>query len=136
MKKIQNALWLIWVAVMIAFCLSCNAEKKLAKKEKQAKEFYQIHPELLAEFCDDEFPIPEVQYIPGDTIIKTVTKEIPGKEIECPKPTAENPKPTVKCPICQNLTTYVYKTDTVKIIDSRQVFLVQGELKKVNEINE
>jgi len=136
MKKIQNALWLIWVAVMIAFAVSCSAEKQLAKKEKQAKEFYQVNPELLAEFCDEEFPIPEVQYIPGDTIVKTVVKEMPGKEIECPEPTPENPKPTVKCPDVKTKTKYIYKTDTVKIVDSRQVFLVQEELKRANEINE
>lgn len=127
----------ILIFIMVLALTSCaSVQKKQEKKEAKAKSFYLLNPEKLAELCDSEFPIPDIQYIPGDTIVKVVTKEIPGVEIVCPEPTPENPTPKVICPVCLEKTKTVYKTDTVRIKDTREVFLVQEELKRVNIKNE
>lgn len=111
----------------------CVTEQKL---KKSATEYFQTHQVELAKLCDQEFPIPEIQYIPGDTIVRYQSIIHPGVYIPCPEPTEENPKPVVKCPESKSETKYIYRTDTVKIADSRQIFIYQNELKAVNQRNE
>lgn len=130
----------ITIAAMLMLIFSCNAEKQLAKKEKQAKEFYQTHPTELAELCIEEFPTPDVIYIPGDTIVEYKSIIHPGVYLPCPDPTPENPNPTVKCPDCKETVKYITKTDTIRFKDLKDVQLYNGcrnEVKALGgEINE
>lgn len=120
--------------IILVFLFGCASEEKLRSK---AKAFYKMHPEELAEFCNDEYPVPEIdrEIIPGDTIVKEKVITVPGKEIECPEATPEKPIPTVKCPDCESKVIEKTIRDTVKVTvkDTREIFLYQTELKKVNE---
>lgn len=116
----------------IMFLVSCTTQKS-------ATNYFKKNDVQLAELCNERFPVPETEreLIPGDTIVKEKIITLPGVDIPCPEPTAENPKPVVKCPPCQNKVTERTIRDTlkIKVRDTRELFIYQTELKKVNEKN-
>lgn len=86
----------------------------------------------LAILCDDEFPfVPK--YIEGETII--VRDTIPGVPIEipCPEPTAENPKPSVKCPPCDKIKETHTRIDTVEVESGRKTKALETKLRKAED---
>lgn len=104
--------------------------------EKKASKYFKVHDDKLAELCHERFPVADVEIIPGEEIIKEVIREIPGEVIPCPEPTAENPRPVVKCPACREIIREIIRTDTIKVKDTREVFIYQNELKASSEKNE
>lgn len=65
---------LIIFIILIIICLSCNT---LKKAQKDVAKISVTHPEVLAEYCADKFPVKEI-FLPGDTIIVTDTLELEG----------------------------------------------------------
>lgn len=135
-NHIFNGLQILTIASIFLAVGCVSLEKRLAKEESNAEIFYRSNPAKLAELCHDEFPVSEIQYIPGDTIVKYHSIVHPGVVIPCPNPTPENPKPSVQCPDCIEKIKEVFRTDTVKVKDTQQIYLYQTELKKVNEEND
>lgn len=135
---------LILFVITASLLVSCATE---AKQRKKAKDFYLTHPTELAEFCMEEFPIPEIdrEVIPGDTIYKEKIIHVPGEEIECPEPTPENPKPKVKCPDCESkiiektirdtLKVTVKDTREIKVLTENNVILKQENEKLKDKLN-
>lgn len=110
----------------------CASEQKLKKK---ATEYFQTHPTELAELCIEEFPTPDVIYIPGDTIVEYKSIIHPGVYLPCPDPTPENPNPTVKCPDCKEIIKVITKTDTIRFKDLKDVQLYNGCRNDVDVLN-
>lgn len=54
---------------LLLICLSCNS---LKKAQKDVAKISVTHPEVLAKYCADKFPVVET-FLPGDTIIVTDT---------------------------------------------------------------
>lgn len=104
--------------------------------EKKATKYFKVHDDKLAELCHERFPVSDVEFIPGEEIIKEVVRQIPGEVIPCPEPTTENPRPVVKCPACEEIIREIHRTDTIKVKDTREIFIYQNELKASNQKNE
>lgn len=118
---------LIILSILIIFASCQNKALQEEKKRQEANEFFAINKPELAELCKKEFPNLITQYIQGEPIITIEKEYIEGKTIECPEPTKETPKPSVKCPPCESKTKMIYKTDTIKITDTRDLYLKENE---------
>lgn len=130
----MNKLIILFAIIFFASCQSKALQEE--KKRQEANEFFAINKPELAELCKKEFPNLITQYIKGEPIITIEKEYIEGETIECPEPTKETPKPSVKCPPCESKTKTIYKTDTIKITDTRDLYLKESEnqsLKKSNE---
>lgn len=114
----------IILIILIAFS-SCTTQKK-------ATNWMLNNKGELAILCDDEFPfVPK--YIEGETII--VRDTIPGVpvEIPCPEPTPENPKPSVKCPPCDQVKETHTRIDTVEVESGRKTKALETKLRKAED---
>lgn len=124
----------ITLILSVLLLIGCaTQQKKEDKQRKQAKEFFLINPKELAELCNETFPILDVEYLPGTYIEKTDTV-INYVQIECPTPTIENPTPKVNCPETKTIFKEKLRIDTIKIADTRTLYLLNEEIKTQKEL--
>lgn len=127
----MKAITLILSALLLIGC--ATQQKKEDKRRKQAKEFFLINPKELAEICNETFPILDFEYLPGN-YIETIDTIVNYVQIECPEPTLENPTPKVNCPESKTIFKEKVRIDTVKIVDTRTIYLRNEEIKTQKEL--
>ncbi|MDM1529032.1 hypothetical protein [Myroides odoratimimus] len=114
----------IFLTLIVSFLLiSCASSREHADKYLKNNSTY------LAEKCAINFP-PITTYIPGVTITDTIIKTVPGAEIPCPEyidQKGEKQKPTAKCPDQKVIELIRYRTDTIREVDSKKLFIIQNE---------
>lgn len=124
-----------YIIIALLIVTSCqNQATKTAKEKKIANDYFAKNRDELATKCKTEFPNLITEYVKGKETIKVDTIYRQGEIIECPEPTEQNPKPTIKCPDVKNVIKYVDRTDTLKVADTREIYLRDTKINEQSEL--
>ena len=135
MEKLLRITWkAVFVLILITVLLmtfACGSQKD------KAYNYYQKNKGELAELCETEFPSKDIEYIEGETKVKTDTIYSETQiEIPCPEPTDENPRPSVKCPPEKIIEREIFRTDTIRVEHTQRIRALQSIIKKSEDDRE
>lgn len=120
------------ILLILAGCQ--NQATKTAKEKKIANDYFAKNRDELALKCKTEFPNLITEYVKGNETIKVDTIYQQGEIIECPEPTEQNPKPVIKCPDTKSVIKYVDRIDTLKVADTREIYLRDTKINEQSEL--
>lgn len=117
--------------IVILLFASCNS---LKKAQKDVAKISVTHPEVLAAYCAEKFPVKET-FLPGDTIIVTDTVQMIGNIITDTVISFDTVRiTTIKTLPGQTITKIVHVTDTVVKENTAQLKVCELERGKVVDL--